>query len=257
MDNYGFIITRHVKDERTNKYWNNSVSYLRKFYPDKKIIIIDDNSNQDLVKSFHEYNNIEIVNSEYPGRGELLPYYYFYKNHYFNNAVIIHDSVFFHKKIDFNVFNGHNVIPLWHFNADKEHFQNTLKIVKHLKNRGELYNRLSFKDESTMLWKKKHEKWYGCFGVQSYINYDFLHMIQSKYNIFNALNIVKCRMDRCALERIFGTIFFNESKTLHKIVSIFGSIHKYIRWGYTYEDYEKDILANKLPRSVVKVWTGR
>ena len=56
---------------------------------------------------------------------------------------------------------------------------------------------------------------------------------------------------------LFGTIFFNESKTLHKIVSIFGSIHKYIRWGYTYEDYEKDILANKLPRSVVKVWTGR
>lgn len=257
MDNFGFIITRHVRDERTNKYWNNCVSCIRKLYPNSKIVIIDDNSNKDLVKSFQEYKNIEFVESEFKGRGELLPYYYFHKNHYFKNAVIIHDSVFLHIKIDFNLFNGFKVIPLWHFQADKEHFQNTTNILKTLKQRGALYNKLSLTDQSTILWKKKQDKWYGCFGVQSYINYDFLKHIQNKYDIFSALKIVKCRMDRCALERIFGAIFFNECTKVHKYISLLGPIQKYMKWGYTYEEYEKDLSKGKLPRSIVKVWTGR
>jgi len=257
MENYGFIISRHVKDERTNNYWNNCVSCIRRLYPNTKIVIIDDNSNKDLVKPFQEYNNIEIVDSEYPGRGELLPYYYFHKNHYFHNAIIIHDSVFFHRRIDFNIFANHKVLPLWHFNADKEHYSNTIQIMRHLKNNKLLYNKLSLNDVSTMLWKKKDEKWFGCFGVQSYINYEFLDHIQKKYDLFNSLKYVKCRMDRCALERIFGAIFFHESNRLHKYTSLFGSIHHYIRWGYTYEDYQADIKNKKLPRSIIKVWTGR
>jgi hypothetical protein len=257
MDNYGFIITRHVNNERTNKYWNNSVACIRRLYPDTKIVIIDDNSNMDLVKSFQEYKNVEVVESEFKGRGELLPYYYFHKNRYFQNAVIIHDSVFIHKRIDFNRFAGCKVIPLWHFAPDKEHFQNTQNIVRNLKNRSVLYNKLSMMDQSTMLWKKNHEKWFGCFGVQSYINYEFLDHIQKKYDLFKALDTVKCRMDRCALERIFGAIFFNECKGLHKYTSLFGSIHTYMKWGYTYEEYEKNVSERNIPRSVVKVWTGR
>ena len=77
MDTYGFIITRHVNSEITNKYWNHCIKCIRTFYPYRKIVIIDDNSNQDFLISFHNYENIEIINSEFPGRGELLPYYYF------------------------------------------------------------------------------------------------------------------------------------------------------------------------------------
>ena len=95
---FGFIITRNVKCEKTNKYWNHCVRCLRFYYPYRKIVIIDDNSNDEFVKSDYNYQNVIIIKSEYPGRGELLPYYYFYKNNFFNNAVIIHDSVFFHKK---------------------------------------------------------------------------------------------------------------------------------------------------------------
>jgi hypothetical protein len=40
MDTYGFIITRHVNSEKTNKYWNNCVMCIRMFYPYKKIVII-------------------------------------------------------------------------------------------------------------------------------------------------------------------------------------------------------------------------
>ena len=75
MNDYGFIITRHVISELTNKYWNNCIKCLRSFYPQKKIVIIDDNSNKDFLKSFYNFDNIEIIESEFPGRGELLPYY--------------------------------------------------------------------------------------------------------------------------------------------------------------------------------------
>ena len=36
---FGFIITRHVNSEQTNKYWNHNVKLIRTFYPFKKIII--------------------------------------------------------------------------------------------------------------------------------------------------------------------------------------------------------------------------
>ena len=101
MDSYGFIITRHVNSEKTNKYWNHCVKCLRTLYPMKKIVIIDDNSNQLFLKSEFEYKNVEIINSEFKGRGELLPYYYYFKNKFFENAIIIHDSIFFHKRINF------------------------------------------------------------------------------------------------------------------------------------------------------------
>ena len=61
MNDYGFIITRHVNSELTNKYWNNCVQCLRRFYPYRKIVIIDDNSKKDLVIPFYNYNNVFIA----------------------------------------------------------------------------------------------------------------------------------------------------------------------------------------------------
>ena len=87
MDNkFGFIITRHVNSVKTNMYWNNCVKLLRTLYPLRKVIIIDDNSNYEYVKPEFDYRNIEVVQSEYPKRGELLPYYYYLKNKYFENT---------------------------------------------------------------------------------------------------------------------------------------------------------------------------
>ena len=40
---YGFIITRHVNSETTNKYWNQNIKLIRTHYPLKQIVIIDDN----------------------------------------------------------------------------------------------------------------------------------------------------------------------------------------------------------------------
>jgi hypothetical protein len=257
ISDYGFIITRHVNSEKTNKYWNNCVRCIRRFYPFRKIVIIDDNSNQSFVKADYDYRNVTIIQSEFPGRGELLPYYYFLKYAFFKNAVIIHDSVFFHKRIHFEKFDKIKVLPLWHFPSDKENVKNTLRISTNLKNNNRIQSLLNKTDENVLSMNINKQHWRGVFGVQSYINLDFLKYLDMKYSITNMIKSVSCRADRCCLERIFGCLFCTEYNKLNKIKSLFGSIFKYQNWGYSYESYEQDISNNRLPKYIVKVWTGR
>jgi hypothetical protein len=256
FNSYGFIITRHVNSETTNKYWNHSIRCIRYFYPNRKIVIIDDNSNQEFVKAEYDYKNVEYQQSEYPGRGELLPYIYFIRNHYFDNAVIIHDSVFFHKRVNFEKLLGVNVAPFWHFDADKENFLNSLKISRRLQNSYEIERKITLNDTFILGLNNKY-KWHGCFGVQSYINRNFLINMNKKYNINNLINVVHNRSDRCCLERIFGVLFNEEDKSNKKVISIFGIIHNYQKFGYSFESYMNDLKNKKLPKYVVKVWTGR
>jgi hypothetical protein len=254
MDRFGFIITRHVNSEKTNRYWNHNVKLLRTLYPLIKIVIIDDNSNYDFVKQEFDYKNVEIIKSEFPGRGELLPYYYYLKHKFFANALIIHDSVFLHKRINYEKLNGINVIPLWFFYSDTENIQNTQRIVSYLKNSYIINNKITKNDN--ILGMKMNE-WFGCFGVQSYINLSFLERIQDKYNIMNLIHAVKCRADRCCLERIFGAIFFTEYPNLSPKKALFGNIMTYQQWGYSFDNYMTDLKKGTIPRHVIKVWTGR
>ena len=105
MSTIGFIILRHVSDEKTNKLWNLSYKSIRTHYPENIILIIDDNSDYNFVKNEQEreLHNTVFINSEYKKRGELLPIYYYLHNELFDIAVIIHDSLFINSYIDFNV----------------------------------------------------------------------------------------------------------------------------------------------------------
>lgn len=254
MDLFGFIITRHVNSLKTNRYWNHCIKCLKYFYPNKKIVIIDDNSNELFLKADNEYPDIQIIQSEYKGRGELLAYYYYIKNKYFENAVIIHDSVFFHRRINFEKLIGINAIPLWHFNSDKENIMNTVRISSYLNRQGELNKKLTHNELAMGL---SHLKWYGCFGVQTFINHKFLMFLENKYNISNMVHAIFCRADRCCLERIIGCIIYTENNKICKNKSILGNIMNSHQWGYTYEQYVNDINKNKIPRYIIKVFTGR
>ena len=55
IDNYGFIITRHVNSEITNKYWNKCIQHIRINYPNKKIVVIDDNSKKEFLNSLFKF----------------------------------------------------------------------------------------------------------------------------------------------------------------------------------------------------------
>jgi len=252
---FGFIITRHVTCEKTNKYWNQNVKLLRLLYPARKIVIIDDNSNQEFVKSDYEYKNLTIINSEYHGSGELLPYIYFLKYNWFANAVILHDSVFFHKRIPFNKITE-PIIPLWHFKYDRENLPNLLRIARGLKNNYPIVQRL-MNSQNNVLGMNSNNDFVCCFGVQSFVNHRFLSHVENKYGFSNLVNFVKNRSDRCAMERIMGLLFTLEYPKLLKYKSLFGNIHSIGNWGYSYDQYEENFKKNKVVKAVVKVWTGR
>lgn len=252
---YGFIITRHVNSEETNKYWNQSVKLIRRFYPMKQIIIIDDNSNQDFIVSEFEYNNLTIIQSEYPARGELLPFIYYLKYKWFDNAVIIHDSVFIHKRIPFEIFK-YPVLPLWHHPKDKENINNMVRIVSKLKNNYKFYGKIYDRDVNIL--GMNSNKYNICFGCQCFINLRFLENLEIKYNITNLVNVVRCRTDRCSLERIMGLLFSEEFKELKNTKSLFGEIMRHHKsFNYHYPEYWNDFQTNKITHPFVKIWTGR
>jgi hypothetical protein len=263
MANYGFIISRHVNSEKTNKYWNECVRCIQKFHTGIKIVIIDDNSNYDYVKPFQNYQNIEVVKSEYHRRGELLPYYYFWKNRYWENAVIMHDSVFIQRRIPYIKLRV-NVLPLWHFGGDfrKENSQNSLRIARYLKNGFEIrkeFQKNLYNFENKMIISNKTMNWNGTFGVQSFINHGFLSKIQEKYGLFNMLHCILSRPDRCCLERIMGLIFWLEDLTVRRIPSLFGDITKTPdNFGLSFDGYVKHMRKfGRAKTAYVKVWSGR
>jgi hypothetical protein len=256
---YGFIITRHVNSEKTNRYWNHCVKLIRTFYPLKEIIVIDDNSKQEFIKSNFNYNNLTVIQSEFPGRGEFLPYYYLLKYKWFNNAVIIHDSVFIHRRIPFEFFKV-QVMPLWHHIYDKENLPNLIRIASVLTNNNELLNKLhgDTNNQLLLLKQQNNPSFNLCFGVQSYINLKFLESLEKKYTISKLVHVIINRTDRCSLERIMGLLFCQEVSKLKNTKSLFGDICLQKKaFNYYYEDYIYDLKKGRVFYPFVKVWTGR
>ena len=254
---FGFIILRHVNSEKTNEYWNQSVKLIKTFYPNNQIVIIDDNSNLEYLKSDREYSDLIVIDSEYPRRGELLPFIYFLKYKWFDNAIIIHDGVFIHKRIPFEHFNF-PVLPLWHHPGDKDedNIRNVMRLVIRLKNNYKLNSKISSRDVNVL--GMNQNEYNICFGCQCYINLHFLEMIENKYNISNLVNYVVCRTDRCALERVMGLIFSEEYIELKNIKSLLGLIvNHYKAFRYDYSEYIDNFNQGKIIQQVVKVWTGR
>ncbi len=257
MSNYGFIITRHVNSEKTNKYWNQTVKLIRTFYPLRQIVIIDDNSKQEFIKADFDYSNLTIIQSEYHGRGELLPYIYYLRYKWFPNAVIIHDSLFIHKRIPFETFSM-PVIPLWHHIYDKENIHNIIRLTSTLTNNKTLLKKITFKDEMIMNLSTSNNQFNLCFGGQCYIKLYFLELLESKYHISNLVSAIHNRKDRCSFERVLGLLFCQEYPRLLIIKSLFGDIMRQHRaFSYTYDDYCKDLKKKRAIMPFVKVWTGR
>ena len=257
----GIILTRHVIDVVTNRYWNMSVKCLQNCCPGIPIIIIDDNSDVNVLKAFENYKNVKILRSDLTGRGELLPFVYLLKYHFFDNALILHDSVFLNKAINLKILVAQKVkaMSLWHFDADHENMSERLRIASTLKNVNQIQDMLSLSSQTSM-FRHQNEKWYGCFGAQCFINTAFLQEIETKYRITNMIHVIKSRKHRQCLERILGCIFSKEFplKKYTKRLSILGNIVHYQSFGnYTFSNYIHDKANGQILLPVSKVWTGR
>lgn len=232
MKSVGFIILRHVTNIRDANYWQYSYSSIRNFYPEHPILIIDDNSNYEYIMECPLYKTT-IIQSEYPKRGELLPYYYFLHNKLFDIAVIIHDSVFVNtSSLDFQV---DTYKFIWMFTTGSEDSEKELDILN-------IYN-----DKELIKYYNKKE-WLGCFGGMSIINHDHLTYINNLYPLHLLLDKIVDRDHRMYFERIIAVLLQKNSEAS----VLLGDIALYCLWG---TPIEKVHSLFHLP--FIKVWSGR
>jgi len=234
IENIGFIILRHVNNEQTNLYWQLCYKSIRKFYPNNNIVIIDDDSNKDYLTSNIKLYKTKIIQSEYPRRGELLPYYYYLKYKFFNNAVILHDSIVINQYINFNVT---KYAMLWDIDHDCDDDENDKRILD------------AFNSSHLTNFYLNKLCWKGCFGSMTTINFDFLNKINKKFNFSLLLDYIKCRRDRSSFERILGCLLQIDDRYSCLISSITN-----FRIAFQLK-FDKINEYNYMP--IVKYWTGR
>jgi hypothetical protein len=251
---FGFILTRHVTSELVNKYWNHALRCIRQHYPGVPTIIIDDNSNPKFVSV--EEDNLEqlvVVRSEFPGRGELLPYIYYLKHRWFARAVILHDSTFIQQRINFDRIIS-PIMPLWHAPQDRENVSNVARLISTM-SPGAAALKCSAPGSIRMIGDTPGTI---CFGAMAVIKWSFLSYIDGKYSISALVSAIKTRADRCSFERVLGSIFCAECPLLRTRPSLFGAIHGVTHaWTYSWDQYEADLNAKRIHVPMIKIWTGR
>jgi len=232
---------RCVVSPLTNEYWNHSYDCIRKFYPENHILIIDDCSDKNFLNERLLYKTT-VINSSYPKRGELLPYYYYLHNKLFDKAVILHDSAFINKYVDFQIYGEYK--KLWDFSpiksSDKPEDEKRILGV--------------FNSNKLNIIHSHKNLWTGLFGGMCIISHAYLNWVNSKYNIGLLLPVILCRKNRCSFERVIAVLLTQKNTDQ---TSLFGDVHEYFSLNGkflrpTFEDKEKyDHL------SIIKIWTGR
>jgi hypothetical protein len=254
IENFGFIIVRHMTNDIDKQYWQECVHCIRKFYPEEKIIVVDDNSSLKPSSDqldIETYTNVTIVQAEYPGAGEVLGYYYGWKNKPFKKFVVLHDSMFLQSKLPESIAEQ-EVIFLWHFctylgqGVEGYNKDNNVTFINHCK-----------PEQQPALFKLYYDKsaWFGNFGVSSVVSLDLVERIFTNYNFLNIIQKIKNRHDREAMERVFALIAYLEEPLLKIKPSLLGNIKDYknsyaIRWEHYKNGYRTNCAVNK-------VWSGR
>jgi hypothetical protein len=192
-------------------------------------------------------SGVNIIHSDFPGSGEILPYYYLYHRKLGKKAVILHDSMFIQKPIPLESVNDYKF--LWNFKCPiqiddvEENFHNA---VFKLEKRDELYD--IFHDFNT---------WYGCFGASMVITLDFIYKLQENTQFLNILPDINTRKRRSMFERFIGIVcHYTLPKELEELSYMNSIFQQPNEWGTEYEEYLgiKDVFKDVM---VVKVWSGR
>lgn len=245
---YVFVILRHLRTVRDNDLWISSYNSIRKFYTNK-IVIIDDNSEVNTVNG--KLINTEVIYSEFPGAGEILPYYYFLKHKWADRMIFLHDSMFIHRPFRDTELEG-DIKFHWHFDGstnDSRKINNYLSLLTH-------------NSELQAFVTDNDTKWYGCFGATTICDLATIQYLEEEYKIFSSLVLsIRTRKDRETFERVFGIVLYFEGILVGNNCSNFGDILKY-PGAFESENNNVETAAHIIGQrgydtAIIKVWRGR
>jgi hypothetical protein len=253
IPDFGIVITRHVNSDASDRVWKKCLAQVVKFYPTEPVVIIDDCSNYEFINTENvDMTNVRVIQSKIKRAGEMLPYYYFYKLHWFKRMLFIHDSVF----IENRIFDRHIIKAktLWHFiNQQNTIFGENETVI-------ELLPHLNHKQELEQLFRSV-DSWRGTYGVMCIIDYDYLTHIMEKYNLENMIPHMDSRVKRMACERIFGLLLSHDRPEFIQNPSVFGEyIHSFnnrLSFQYNYEAYMEDVSSGNMRAPINKLFFGR
>jgi hypothetical protein len=275
-EKFGIIITRHMSNEDTASYWMLGIRAIRVHYPELPIVVIDDNSDPKFLTatSLSEEKQLykcRVVYSIYKKRGELLPYYYYAleSNAWFENALIIHDSVFIVQPLSnmntvFDILDNRGFLFLWHFSggALRDDPLDETTLIGCLKNGDDIVETI-YADSNT---------WNGCFGSMAFISRKFLLKLNDVYNLSTLVNNITTRRNRMSFERLIACTMIHAchdaaNKSYQTEVSYLGNIHMYCKWDMKFHEVREEItracfqnkkyITNETNLSIIKVWSGR
>jgi hypothetical protein len=283
-EKFGIIITRHMSTAESAMYWMYCIDAVRVHYPNIPIVVIDDNSAPEFLtpalkkeEDALQKKNCRFVYSIYKKRGELLPYYYYSmsNNEWFENALILHDSVFITRplhnlSIVFDVLAEQGFLFLWHF--DSYMYDDKVDEVR-------LISLLNGGDDILKSVYSDTRRWSGCFGAMAFISFSFLSDLSATYNLPILLGHIQTRKNRMSFERLIGctmihawykkrrTHNLNSESNDSKGHSYMGSIHTYCPWGLQFKQVVNELnracyspneyLSSETNMPIVKVWSGR
>jgi hypothetical protein len=255
-----FVILRHVRSIADHKRWRKCYTSIRKYYSDTPIIVIDDASafvDDDFENRLLQSSPATtFIKSEFPGAGEILPYYYYLQHRWAKKIVVLHDSMFIIRKLNQSEIQSKDGVKFI-YSFEEHHHNDTARICNLIK--------MLPNAEMLLEMHNRPTDWCSCFGVCSIIDLETLQLTESLFHWTSVLvQHIKTREDRMALERIFGIIHFAAHLVYSKDeVAIFGLINNvpnafYLRAEslepYTDEELEKQGF-DRYP--IVKTWVGR
>jgi hypothetical protein len=243
---------RCVRKKQQNILYKECYKAIRKYHPYLKIVIIDDNSDKNVLENDYPMRNVEIIESEYPAAGEYLPYWYLLQRKMFKKAIFLQDSMILNTRIPYEKVDDYMFLyefqsnnPKYHNFIHNEGIINLLKITKDPKGIIQYYN--------TGEWK-------GCWGSMMVITSEFIVALEEKIGITGWKGIINTRAQRMSLEGAIGIscMYLKRNKVKY---SLFGD------WcdSKTFEDpgNEKHTLdmylgdKTRIKDSIIKIWNGR
>lgn len=217
MRRVGFIVATCIRKSDHMKSLEICIQSILRFYTSEQIVIIVDfTSELSMIQQMKDTFPHIIFETDVPHvPADMLMLYFFKKNHYFDLAITLQDSMSIFEPFD--VENVKDIEFLWHFTNHRLQWsvitepQTEFNMIHNIKVHDDLnmycithlINNIAFKEYCTAIYFNK-DKWSGSFGSLSLITYDSLIKLDKSTGIIDLMLKMNSNRLRRSIESIFA-----------------------------------------------------